>query len=195
MREAQERQQQIRQQNMKMASWKKNREEKQQQDDRQQQSQWQESKQQGKKLFCSNCGKELAEEAVFCPECSVEPDKGFNFCQNCKQPVMNPAAEACFRCGARFHTSPVTTARLSQTGDAKRSKLTAGLLGVFLGWLGIHRFYLGYVGIGIVQIVVTIVAIYVRHWEIAPLWGIIEGILILTGTMNKDAQGRPLRER
>ena len=38
-----------------------------------------------------------------------------------------------------------------------KSKLVAGLLGIFLGSLGIHRFYLGYVGIGILQIVVTIV--------------------------------------
>jgi len=42
-------------------------------------------------------------------------------------------------------------------GSGQKSKLAAGLLGVFLGSLGIHRFYLGYVGIGIIQIIVTII--------------------------------------
>jgi TM2 domain-containing membrane protein YozV len=70
---------------------------------------------------------------------------------------------------------------------AQKSKIAAGLLGIFLGWLGIHRFYLGYVGIGIAQIAVTVVT-----FGIGGLWGFIEGILILTGSINKDANGRPL---
>jgi len=36
-------------------------------------------------------------------------------------------------------------------GDSK-SQLVALLLGIFVGGLGIHRFYLGYTGIGVVQI-------------------------------------------
>lgn len=70
----------------------------------------------------------------------------------------------------------------------RKSKLVAGLLGIFLGWLGIHRFYLGYIGIGIIQIIVSFCT------GIGALWGIIEGILILVGTINKDADGRPLAD-
>jgi TM2 domain-containing membrane protein YozV len=73
-------------------------------------------------------------------------------------------------------------------GGAPKSKLVAGLLGIFLGSLGVHRFYLGYIGIGIAQIVVSILTAGCGGW----LWGLIEGILILTGTINKDAQGNPL---
>ena len=63
-------------------------------------------------------------------------------------------------------------------------------MGILLGGLGIHRFYLGYVGIGIVQIVVTIVT-----FGVGSIWGLIEGILILTGNgITKDAKGRPLRD-
>jgi TM2 domain-containing membrane protein YozV len=69
-----------------------------------------------------------------------------------------------------------------------KSKIVAGILGIFLGGLGIHRFYLGYVGIGIIQIIVTIVTA-----GIGSLWGFIEGILILVGTINKDAKGVPLQ--
>jgi TM2 domain-containing membrane protein YozV len=72
-----------------------------------------------------------------------------------------------------------------------KSKLVAGLLGIFLGGFGIHRFYLGYVGIGILQIVVTIFTL-----GLGGLWGFIEGIVYLAanqGPYTRDATGRPLR--
>ncbi len=70
----------------------------------------------------------------------------------------------------------------------QKSKLTAGLLGLFLGSLGIHRFYLGYTKMGIIQIVVTLVTC-----GIGALWGEIEGILILCGKyITTDADGNPL---
>ena len=80
-------------------------------------------------------------------------------------------------------------AQAATVAEDAKSKLTAGLLGILLGWLGIHRFYLGYVGIGIAQIVVTLVT-----FGFGGIWGFIEGILILTGSINKDATGRPLKE-
>ena len=72
-----------------------------------------------------------------------------------------------------------------------KSKLAAGLLGIFLGGFGVHRFYLGYTTIGIVQIVVTIFTC-----GIGSLWGFIEGILYLVGAngYTTDATGRPLRD-
>ncbi|MHA7264280.1 TM2 domain-containing protein [Arthrobacter sp. TMN-37] len=73
----------------------------------------------------------------------------------------------------------------------QKSRLVAGLLGVLLGSLGIHRFYLGYVGIGIAQIVVTIVT-----FGLGAIWGFIEGIMILVGaeSFRRDARGVPLKE-
>ena len=74
--------------------------------------------------------------------------------------------------------------------DFRKSKLAAGLLGIFVGGLGIHRFYLGYIGLGIAQIAVTFVTCGVGY-----LWGFVEGILILAGsTITTDADGRPLGE-
>lgn len=70
----------------------------------------------------------------------------------------------------------------------QKSKLAAGLLGIFLGSLGIHRFYLGYTKMGIIQIIVTFLTC-----GIGALWGEIEGILILCGsTITTDANGNPL---
>ncbi|MCI6573780.1 MAG: TM2 domain-containing protein [Actinomycetaceae bacterium] len=72
-----------------------------------------------------------------------------------------------------------------------RSRLVAGLLGIFLGGLGIHRFYLGYTSIGIIQIVVSIFTL-----GLGSLWGFIEGIMILAraNSFQHDANGRPLAD-
>lgn len=72
-----------------------------------------------------------------------------------------------------------------------KSKMAAGLLGIFLGAWGIHNFYLGYTTRGIVQIIVTIVTC-----GVGGLWGFIEGIMILVGNYKGgvDAQGIPLKE-
>ncbi|MCB0915340.1 MAG: TM2 domain-containing protein [Actinobacteria bacterium] len=72
-----------------------------------------------------------------------------------------------------------------------KSKIAAGLLGIFLGGLGIHRFYLGFTTIGIVQIIVTVLTC-----GIGSLWGFVEGILYLVGAngFTTDATGRPLRD-
>ena len=70
-----------------------------------------------------------------------------------------------------------------------KSRLTAGLLGIFLGGFGVHRFYLGYTTIGVLQILVTIATC-----GLGSIWGLIEGILIISGsTITTDAEGRPLR--
>ncbi|MDQ3099476.1 MAG: TM2 domain-containing protein [bacterium] len=53
-----------------------------------------------------------------------------------------------------------------------RSRMTAALLAILLGGIGVHKFYLGKVGCGIVY--------FVFSWTGIPLFlGIIEGILYL----------------
>lgn len=76
-------------------------------------------------------------------------------------------------------------------GEMGPSRLMVGLLGIFLGGFGVHRFLLGYTTIGIIQIVVTVVTCGVGAW-----WGLIEGIMVLakTESFNRDAHGRPLAE-
>lgn len=72
--------------------------------------------------------------------------------------------------------------------QAKKGRIVAGLLGVFLGFAGAHRFYLGFWGFGVAQILVTLVTA-----GYGVMWGFLEGVLILTGHINKDAKGRPLK--
>ena len=72
-----------------------------------------------------------------------------------------------------------------------KSKVAAGVLGILLGGLGIHNFYLGYTGKGVAQLLISILSLGFLAW-ISGIWGLIEGIMILTGNIDKDGQGNPL---
>ncbi len=78
---------------------------------------------------------------------------------------------------------------------SSRSRLAAGLLGIFLGGLGIHRFYLGYKGMGLLMLLLSLGLGTLTGGvtcSFVHLWGLIEGIVILSGGF-KDADGRALR--
>ena len=100
-------------------------------------------------MYCKNCGNTMAQGAVICLKCGVQAGQGAAFCASCGKPLV-PGAVVCTNCGVS--TAPVPSA------DAK-SKMTAGLLGIFLGFIGVHNFYLGYTGKAVAQLVLTIAAI------------------------------------
>ena len=61
--------------------------------------------------------------------------------------------------------------------------MVAGLLGIFLGSLGIHKFYLGYTTEAIIMLAVTIVGGFISLGLVSGVMGIIgliEGIIYLT---------------
>jgi TM2 domain-containing membrane protein YozV len=55
-----------------------------------------------------------------------------------------------------------------------KQKIVAGLLGILLGGLGVHHFYLGSTMAGVIELIATFVTC-----GVASLVGLIEGILIL----------------
>ena len=63
----------------------------------------------------------------------------------------------------------------------QKEKLAAGLLGIFLGALGIHKFYLGYTKEGVIMLVVSL-ATCGAGAAIMEIIGLIEGIIYLTKT-------------
>lgn len=118
------------------------------------------------------------------------------FCRNCGIRIPDHSAY-CEACGTPTSRAPAGSAPPTVGGPpppyayhpAARSRIAAGLFGIFLGSLGIHRFYLGYIGLGIIQIIVTLIT-----FGIGGIWGFIEGIVILAGGFKTDARGVPLRE-
>lgn len=113
--------------------------------------------------FCTHCGNELEGNKKFCPNCGASIESN--------------------------NSKSTTTVSNSTT----KSKIAAGLLGIFLGSLGIHNFYLGYTGKAVGQLLITILSCGILS-IISGIWGLIEGIMILTGSINTDAAGNPLQD-
>ena len=121
--------------------------------------------------FCTNCGQELEDNATFCFNCGKKIDEIKNE-DTIKE--ENPKKEGV----------SVTT---------QKSKIAAGLFGIFLGGLGIHNFYLGYNSKGLAQLLISVLSCGILSF-VSGIWGFVEGILILTGSINTDAEGNPLSE-
>ncbi len=132
-------------------------------------------------MYCRSCGKEMNDAAVVCVSCGVPAGKGNKFCPVCGGET-NPEAIMCVKCGASLEVKP------EQKVGAK-SKLVAGLLGIFLGAYGVHNFYLGFTRKAVIQIIVSVVTC-----GIGGIWGFVEGIMILCGKQTVDAQGNLLKD-
>ena len=155
-------------------------------------------------MFCRNCGAQMNENAAFCVTCGAAVGQGTGYCGNCGNAVA-PGAAVCLNCGAALNgATPNMAAASAGTGTAK-SKIAAGLLGIFLGAYGIHNFYLGYTGKALAQLLMSVLGIVFSFFTCgitflacgaAGIWGFIEGILILTGSANytTDANGVPLQQ-
>ncbi len=130
-------------------------------------------------MYCRNCRNELIDTAVICIVCGEPPQRGCAFCQQCGEET-NPRAKFCTGCGVRLAT---------YIPENAKSKIVAGLLGIFGGGIGIHRFYLGFMMRGVIQIIVTLLTC-----GVGALWGVIEGIMILAGKITKDAEGNSLTD-
>ncbi len=105
-------------------------------------------------MYCQKCGKELSDQASFCPSCG----------QQVKTPVT-PTAQPGFA---------------SDKPMSPHSRLAALLLCIFLGGIGVHRFYVGKVGTGVAMIF-TLGGL--------GIWVLIDLIMIVVGNF-KDVNGK-----
>lgn len=74
--------------------------------------------------------------------------------------------------------------------ESKKLRLVATLLCGFLGTFGIHRFYVGKIGTGIAQLLLTISFIGII---ISSIWALIDFILLLSGSF-KDKEGNNITQ-
>lgn len=106
--------------------------------------------------FCPNCGKEVNENAAVCVGCGV---------------ALNGAAP-----------SNVNVTINNGVTESPKSRLVAFLLCTFLGVIGVHRFYVGKVGTGIV---------WILTFGCFGIGVLIDWVMILCGTF-KDGNGQPI---
>lgn len=123
-------------------------------------------------MYCKDCGKEIEEGKEYCAECEA-------------------ARNTTTATGTENVVNENTTNSTQTT--SQKSKMAAGLFGIFLGAFGVHNFYLGYTGKAIAQLLITVLSCFTLS-VVSEIWGLIEGILILTGSINTDADGNPLKD-
>lgn len=123
----------------------------------------------GRISYCTNCASEVGERAMVCIKCGVPPRVARNYCYNCGSP-LNPQQMMCIKCGVGVGGSSLGGG--SGFGGS-RTRVAAGLLALFVGGIGIHKFYHGSWGFGIIYVVF--------FWTFIPaIVAVVEGIMYLT---------------
>jgi len=119
-------------------------------------------------MFCSQCGAEIPESAKFCPSCGATA--GGAAAQQPQYPQQQPPPQA-----QASYARPAPPANVSPS-----SRLVAILLCFFVGGLGVHRFYVGKIGTGI---------LWLLTGALLGIGWLVDLIMIAAGTF-KDKQGR-----
>ena len=118
-----------------------------------------------------------------CPQCGAPLDPGVTECKFCGEKIATQQAAQAVQMQPQSSTvqpqviiqqaapQQVYITGINPSWPVK-SKTAAGLLAIFLGGIGIHKFYLGKVGMGILYLAFC--------WTGIPaILGLIEGILYL----------------
>jgi len=115
-------------------------------------------------MFCKECGRNISEHRI-CP-----------YCRSLQS------------AGAPPEFIDIKSQNFSITPRGKHSYVIAGFLQIFLGAFGVGRFYLGYKGMGFLQILSSVISFGTG----GVIWGIIDGFMILNGREKYDAEGKLL---
>jgi TM2 domain-containing membrane protein YozV/RNA polymerase subunit RPABC4/transcription elongation factor Spt4 len=135
--------------------------------------------------YCFSCGGIIKSAAEICPKCGVRqgigPGPGIEnkYCHTCGENIK-AAAEVCPKCGVRQSGVRQQVSVDADPNPSDKSRTVALVLCIFLGYLGVHRFYTGNIGLGIAQLLTL---------GGCGIWWIVDTILILVGSL-KDKSGR-----
>ncbi len=121
-----------------------------------------------------------------CPQCGAPIDPGATECRFCGEKLAVRQAAQQFQPQAQgmYVQQPQPQVVIQQAAPQQvymtainpawpiKSKIVAGILGILLGGIGVHKFYLGKIGMGILYLVFC--------WTGIPaIIGFIEGIIYL----------------
>ena len=99
--------------------------------------------------------------------------------------------------GQQFGGAPYQGQQFGGAPVSQKSKIVAGILGILLGGLGIHNFYLGFTKKALIQLLITVLSVGFLSW-VSAIWGLIEGVLILISKpgeqWHRDAAGVELTD-
>lgn len=151
--------------------------------------------------FCSSCGSSVAQQAastpvpgqpvqpgyVAAPGQPAQPVQSGYATPQPQQPPVQPGYAATPAQPAQPGYQPAQPAQpvAGAPAGAQKNKVAAGVLGILLGSLGIHKFYLGYSKEGLIMILVSLIGSIFTFGIAAGVMGIIgivEGIIYLTKT-------------
>ena len=108
---------------------------------------------------------------MFCPDCGQEiPDNSVS-CKNCGRPLR--AAAPGMLASNGFGTPAESVSAFAG------KKIAAGICGILLGSLGIHKFILGLTTPGVIMLLVTILTCGFGS-IVTGVIGLVEGIIYLT---------------
>ena len=107
----------------------------------------------------------------YCTKCGAVNDDLAQFCTQCQAP-LTPVSSG---------YQPMQSVQPGVVTDWKSmgadKKVTAGICAILVGWLGVHKFILGYTTEGIIQLALGIVTCGLTN-----IISIIEGVIYLTNT-------------
>jgi TM2 domain-containing membrane protein YozV len=124
---------------------------------------------------------------MFCTTCGANNLDTDQYCRSCSAPLpIRPGARAQgnppypgyqgYSPQPGYQSSAMTPQDWRALGADK--KVTAGVLGILIGGLGIHKFVLGYKTEGLIMLLGTLLTCGVAAIAFGPI-GLIEGILYL----------------
>ena len=145
----------------------------------------------GTRVECPDCGKtfvakELPRESRpaerarprrsssrECPECGAAVEREDRRCPECDAPLSR---------------------RRGVSGDVHSKKVAAGVCGILLGALGIHKFVLGFTTAGVIMLLVTVLTCGIGG-SVMGVIGLVEGIIYLTKTEEEFHQSYMIEKK
>ena len=113
--------------------------------------------------------------ARFCTNCGTQNEDTAQICQTCRAPVV-AAPPGAYQ--ANYYGGPPQHQQAWKVAGAEK-KLPAGICGILIGGLGIHKFILGYNTEGLIMLLVTLLTCGFGG-IVTGVIGLIEGIIYLT---------------